>query len=45
MGVQSNYASKYKRRLLESGVIGDVGQGRYTIDLPGFKEYVQESLI
>lgn len=45
MGIQSNYASKYKRRLLESGVIGNVGQRRYSIDLPGFKEYVKENLI
>lgn len=38
-------ASRYKRRLMEAGVVGDVGQGRYTIDLPGFKEYVKENLI
>ena len=25
MGVASNYASQYKRRLLEDGVIGNVG--------------------
>lgn len=43
MGVQSNYASKYKKRLIEAGVLGDAGQGFYTIDLPGFKEYVAEN--
>lgn len=42
MGVKSNYASKYKERLLVAGVIGEVGKGAYSIDLPGFKEYVQE---
>lgn len=44
MGVQSNYASKYKKRLIEAGVVGDVGQGHYTVELPGFKEYVREAL-
>ena len=34
MGVQSNYASKYKKRLIEAGVVGDVGQSRYTVELP-----------
>lgn len=43
-GVQSNYASKYKKRLIEAGVVGDVGQGHYTVELPGFKEYVREAL-
>lgn len=42
MGVRSNYASKYKERLLEVGVLGDAGQGFYTVDLPGFKEYVRD---
>ncbi|WP_304596392.1 hypothetical protein [Adlercreutzia caecimuris] len=41
--MQSNYASKYKKRLIEAGVVGDVGQSRYTVELPGFKEYVRES--
>lgn len=45
MGVQSNYASKYKKRLMEAGVLGDTGQSRYTVELPGFKEYVRESLV
>lgn len=42
MGVRSNYASKYKERLIDAGVLGDVGQGFYTIDPPGFKDYVRE---
>lgn len=42
MGVRSNYASKYKERLIDAGVLGEVGQGFYSVDLPGFKDYVQE---
>ena len=33
-----------KKRLIEAGVVGDVGQGHYTVELPGFKEYVREAL-
>lgn len=40
MGVASNYASKYKERLLESGVIGDCGHNVFRFDLPGFREYL-----
>ena len=42
MGVRSNYASKYKERLLATGVIGEAGRGHYAINLPGFKDYVRE---
>ena len=42
MGVKSNYASKYKERLLTAGILGEAGKGSYTIDLPGFKDYVRE---
>ncbi len=41
MGVASNYASKYKERLLESGVIGDCGHNTFRFDLPGFRSYLQ----
>lgn len=44
MGVKSNYASQYKRRLLEQGVIGEYQKGYVRIDIPGFKEYLQERL-
>lgn len=44
MGVQSNYASKYKARLIEAGVLDDIGQGRYSVALPGFKDYLRETL-
>lgn len=29
---------------MEAGVLGDIGQGRYTVELPGFKEYVRDNL-
>lgn len=42
MGVTSNYAGEYKRRLLEDGVIGERGRGRVGFDLPAFKEFLLE---
>ena len=42
MGVKSNYASKYKSRLLDRGVITDRGQGYLAFDLPGFRDYLLE---
>lgn len=44
MGVKSNYASKYKERLLVAGVLGEAGQGHYSIDLPGFRQYVERRI-
>lgn len=44
MGVASNYASKYKGRMLEAGVIGDCGHNTFRIELPGFAEYLRERL-
>ncbi len=44
MGVASNYASQYKRRLLEDGVIGTRGRGKVAFDIPAFREYLQEKL-
>ena len=42
MGVKSNYASKYKARLLAAGVIEQRRRGRYTFALPGLREYLLE---
>ena len=42
MGVKSNYASKYKERLLTAGILGELGGGFYVVDLPGFKDFVRE---
>lgn len=39
MGVASNYASQYKRRLLEDGVIGERRRG---FDIPAFREFLSQ---
>lgn len=44
MGKKSNYASEYKRRLIEQGVIADCGQGYLRIEIPFFKEYLKDRL-
>lgn len=44
MGVPSNYASQYKRRLLEQGVIGERGRGVVAFDIPAFREFLKEKL-
>lgn len=44
MGKKSNYASQYKRRLIEQGVLLDIGQGNMRIAIPLFKEYLQGRL-
>lgn len=40
MNVKSNYASQYKRRLIEQGVIGERGRGEVGFDIPGFREFL-----
>ncbi len=42
MGVSSNYASKYRARLIEQGVVGERGRGRIGFDMPFFREYVEK---
>lgn len=42
MNVKSNYASQYKRRLLEQGVIGETVSGTLRFDMPAFREYLLE---
>ena len=44
MGVTSNYASQYRRRLLEDGVIGERGRGSVGFDIPAFREFLVERL-
>lgn len=44
MGKKSNYASQYKRRLIEQGLLIDCGQGSLRIGLPLFKDYLRERL-
>ena len=41
MGVSSGYASEYKRRLLEQGVIEERGRGRLGFAIPGMRDYVR----
>jgi hypothetical protein len=43
MNVKSNYASQYKRRLLEQGVIGETPFGTLRFDMPAFKEYLVDN--
>lgn len=38
----SNWASTYRRRLLEAGILSELRQGVYSFSLPGFAEYVNE---
>ena len=45
LGKRSNYASQYKRRLQEQGIVGEVGQGRIRIELPMFKDYLRDQLL
>lgn len=44
MGVSSSYASQYKRRLLDQGVIGERGRGVVAFDIPAFREFLREKL-
>lgn len=44
MGVKGNYASQYKKRLLEQGVIGEYRKGYVRFDVPAFREYLEECL-
>ena len=44
LGKKSNYASEYKRRLIEQGVLADCGQGYLRIDIPLFKDYLRDRL-
>lgn len=42
MGVKSNYASRYKRRLLEQGIIGEYGRNVLRFEIPASREYFDE---
>jgi hypothetical protein len=42
MGASASLVSKYRRRLLEQGVIGDLGRGRLRFELPMLRRYVAE---
>lgn len=44
MGVSSSYASQYRLRLIDQGVIGERGRGHVWFDIPGFDRYLREEL-
>ena len=44
LGEGSNYASTYKRRLIEQGIIGERGPSYVTFELPGFRAYLEAKL-
>lgn len=44
MGVKSNYASQYKRRLLTQGIIGEYSKGYVRFDMPVFRDYLEQRL-
>ena len=41
MGVASNYASQYRARPVEQGIIGTRGRGKVAFDVPHFKEFLR----
>lgn len=41
MGVASNYASQYRARPVEQGIIGTRGRGKVAFDMPRFKEFLR----
>lgn len=42
MGVDANYASQYRARLIEAGIIEPSGHGLVTFTVPYLREYLQE---
>lgn len=45
MGVASNYASQYKRRLLEDGVIEERGRVLVSFNVSALKEFLSEKTV
>lgn len=43
MGVSPKYASAYRRRLIEQGIIGDKGRGKVAFELPMIREYLERT--
>lgn len=44
MGVKSNYASQYKRRLIAQGIVGEYGRGYVRFDMPVFRDYLEQRM-
>ena len=41
MGVSPDYAQKYRKRLIDSGVIEAAGRGRVTVIIPHLVDYLR----
>ena len=44
LGKTTAYATQYKKRLMEQGVIGERGRGLLGFDMPLMREYVREHM-
>ena len=44
MGVSPDYAQKYRKRLIDSGIIEAAGRGRVTIIVPHLVDYLQRNM-
>jgi len=44
MNVTPKYASMYRKRLIEQGIINSVGYGKVAFDLPMFRDYIQSRI-
>lgn len=44
LGESSGYVARYRRRLIDRGIIGPRGRGRLGFDLPGLREYIPKYL-
>lgn len=42
MECSAGYASKYRQRLMEQGIIRSAGRGSVKFDMPGFREFLEE---
>ncbi|MDR1015888.1 MAG: ATP-binding protein [Coriobacteriales bacterium] len=45
MGVTTNYAGQYRRRLIEQGIIEDMERGRLDFAIPMLREYLEEKSV
>lgn len=45
MGVSSGYASKYRKRLMEKGILAEPRKGYVELELPGLKEYAAKQML
>jgi hypothetical protein len=43
MGVTTNYANQYRKRLLEHGIVGVRGRGKLGFEIPMLRDYLREN--